>query len=94
MISKNMGSNANRGFRLLDYLYDQPIISVRMAENHLKTSYVTADKAVQQLVRLKILSLTGRQKRNRLYSYAPYIELFESSVSGHAEGAPTQTTQR
>lgn len=79
MISQNMGRNANRGFRLLDYLYGQPIINARMAEKHLNASYVTADKIVQQLTRLKILKPMSRQKRNRRYSYADYVELFESA---------------
>ena len=86
MISKNMGRNANRGFRLLDYLYDQPIVTIRMVEKHLETSYVTADKVVQQLRRLKILTPTSRQRRNRHYSYVPYIELFESSMSSKTSG--------
>jgi Fic family protein len=80
LISQNMGRNANRGFRLLDYLYGQPIINVRIAEKLLSSSYVTADKVVQQLTRLKILKAMSRQKRNRRYSYTDYIELFESAT--------------
>jgi Fic family protein len=95
LISKSMGGNAIRGLRLLDYLHDQPIVSVRMVENHLKNSYVTADKVVQQLTRLKILTPTTRRKRNRRYSYAPYIALFESSVSATGEErAQIETTKR
>jgi Fic family protein len=89
LISKKM-SDVKRGFRLLDYLYDQPIVSVRMVENHLNTSYVTADKVVRQLTGLKILTPTSRRRRNRRYSYAPYIALFQSSANAESdENAPT-----
>jgi Fic family protein len=92
LISKKMG-DANRGFRLLDYLYDQPIVSVRMVEKHLNTSYVTADKVVRQLTGLKILTPTSRRRRNRRYSYAPYIALFQSSASAESNES-AQTSER
>jgi len=67
--------------RLLDYLFEQPIVSVRMVEKKLGCAYVTAGKLVDQLVRLGLLKeITGRQ-RNRRYRYEPYLALFESSSS-------------
>ena len=92
LISEKMG-DANRGFRLLDYLYDQPIVSVRMVEKHLNTSYVTADKVVRQLTGLKILTPTSRRRRNRRYSYAPYIALFQSSANTESDES-AQTIER
>ena len=78
-INKDLGSGAAAGLRLLDYLYEQPIISVRMVESYLKSSFVTANKLVEQLVKLNILKETTGGLRNRRYSYYPYLELFESS---------------
>lgn len=79
-INKDMGSNAAGGLRLLDYLFEQPIISVRLVERHLKSSFVTANKVVEQLVKLEILNETTGRQRNRRYAYAPYLALFESSA--------------
>ena len=55
------------GLRLLDYLFEHPLISVRMAQELLKCSYVTAGNVVQEFKRLGIMEeITGRQ-RNRLF---------------------------
>jgi Fic family protein len=92
-INKDMGSNAAGGLRLLDYLFEQPIISVRLVERHLKSSFVTANKVVEQLVKLEILNETTGRQRNRRYAYAPYLALFESSAKKHVkQPSEIQTT--
>ena len=80
-INRNMGSSAGSALRLLDYLYKQPIISVRLVEQHLKSSFVTANKMVEQFIKLDILSETTGRQRDRRYAYAPYLALFESSAN-------------
>ena len=80
-INKSMGSSAGSALRLLDYLYEQPIISVRLVEKHLKSSFVTANKMVEQFIKLDILNETTGRQRNRRYAYAPYLALFESSAN-------------
>lgn len=67
---------------LFDYLYEQPIVNVRLVEKRLKSSFVTANKLVDQLVKLEILQETTGGQRNRRYSYVPYLMLFESSAMG------------
>lgn len=76
-IKKKMGSGA--GLHLLDYLYKKPMINVRMVERRLKISFVTANKLVDQLVKLEILTETTGRQRDRRYEYLPYLALFESS---------------
>ena len=80
-INKSMGSSAGSALRLLDYLYERPIISVRLVEKHLKSSFVTANKMVEQFIKLDILNETTGRQRNRRYAYAPYLALFESSAN-------------
>ena len=80
-INKSMGSSAGSALRLLDYLYEKPIISVRLVEQHLKSSFVTANKMVEQFIKLDILNETTGRQRNRRYAYAPYLALFESSAN-------------
>jgi hypothetical protein len=50
-LSQKMGGSA-AGLRLLDFLFEQPLISVRLVEQHLQCSYVTASKLVEQFVEL------------------------------------------
>jgi cell filamentation protein, protein adenylyltransferase len=78
-INRDLGSNASGAFSLLDYLYEQPIISVRLVEQHLKSSFVTANKLVEQFIKLGILNETTGRQRNRRYAYGPYLDLFETS---------------
>ena len=80
-ISKEMGSSAGPWLRLLDYLYEQPMINVRMVERHLKSTFMTASKLVDQLVQQEILRETTGGQRNRRYAYSPYLALFESSIT-------------
>ncbi|HCX30247.1 MAG TPA: cell filamentation protein Fic [Blastocatellia bacterium] len=92
-INKEMGSSAGTGLRLLDYLYEQPMINVRMVERHLQSSFVTASKLVDQLVKLEILRETTGGQRNRRYAYSPYLALFESSAKrGEESKSSVQTT--
>ena len=63
---------------LLDYLFEQPIISISMVQERLGCGYPTASKYVEQCVEEGILrEMTGYQ-RNRRYRYDPYLSLFES----------------
>jgi Fic family protein len=65
-------------FVCLEYLFEQPIITVRLAEERLNCAFVTANKVVERFVKLGLLEeMTGFQ-RNRRFRYAPYLALFES----------------
>ena len=77
-IAQKMGGSA-AGLRLLDFLFEQPLISVRLVEQHLQCSYVTASKLVEQFVELDLLRETTGWQRNRRYRYEPYLALFEPS---------------
>ena len=80
VINRSLGSPVS-GLRLLDYLYEKPIVNVRLVEKRLQSSFVTASRLVEQFVKLKILTETTGGQRNRRYSYFPYIALFESSAT-------------
>jgi Fic family protein len=92
MIMEKMGTTASNALRLLDFLFEQPIITVRVVEKHLQSSYVTASKLVDQLVELGILRETTGYQRNRRYRYEPYLSLFEPGIqlpAAEAEGGAT-----
>jgi Fic family protein len=74
-IAEKLGGSA-AGSRLLGYLFEQPLATVRMVERALDCSYATANKLVEQLVEAGTLrEMTGWQ-RNRRYQFEPYVELF------------------
>ena len=69
-------------FIFLEYLFEQPIITVRLAAQRLKCVFVTANKVIERFVKLGLLEeMTGFQ-RNRRFRYAPYLALFESARTG------------
>lgn len=72
-------NNSGYGLRLLDLLFEKPIINIPLVEEYLECSYGTANKTVKQLEKLGLIrEITGWQ-RNRLYRYEPYLTLFDSS---------------
>jgi len=71
-------SGSINALRLLDVLFEQPLINIRVVENKLNCAYVTANKLVEQFQQLGLLKeITGWQ-RNRLYRYEPYLKLFDN----------------
>ena len=84
-------SGAANALRLLDFLYDHPVLSIRMAERHLSCAYATAAKTVEDLQSLGILAeVTGRQ-RNRQYRFEPYLDLFHRQGLDEAPDDPPST---
>jgi len=85
-IGSNLGGSAN-GLRLLDYLFQHPITSIRKVESFLGCTYVTAARLVEDLGGLGLLEEITGQKRNRLYRYKPYVELFDRQALRLPEAA-------
>lgn len=77
-IAEKLEGNAF-GPPLLDMLFEQPLVTVRTAEQRLKCSYVTASKLLDKFVGLGLLKETTGHRRNRRYRYEPYLALFESA---------------
>jgi len=75
-------SGGTNALRLLDYAFEHPLLTVRMAEAHLGTAYVTAAHAVEQLVAAGILKEITGSKRNRKFRFESYVSLFESQIPG------------
>jgi Fic family protein len=75
LIIKHLGTST-MGLQLLDVLFRQPLISVRMVEEYLQCSYVTASRLIDQFVDLGLLREVTGWQRNRRYRYDPYLALF------------------
>lgn len=69
-------SNSSNGLKLLDHLFERPIVSVREAEQVMEVSYVTASNVIGTMEQAGLLREITGQKRNKIYSYDPYISLF------------------
>lgn len=80
---------------LLDYLFEQPIVSIHMVQQRLDCGFPTASKYVEQFVEDGLLRETTGFQRNRRYRFDPYLSLFESPdfAPFAPAGAPEVETQ-
>jgi Fic family protein len=82
IITEHFGRVAGNGHRLLDSLYERPIVSVQEVQNLIDKTSPTASDLVARFERHGILSEITGQSRNRRFRYDGYIRLFD-------DGEPT-----
>lgn len=68
---------STKGKILLDFLYRAPLIQIKNAEQVTGLKNPNAIALVSKFLKLGILKEITGQKRNRIFSYKDYIELFE-----------------
>jgi len=76
LITEHLARAAGNGLRLLERLYERPIVSVEHVRSITGTTYVAANQLVHKLVEHGILRESTGQKRNRRFVYEAYIRLF------------------
>jgi Fic family protein len=74
------GRAATNALRLLDVLYRRPVIDVNLVSKELELSFATANKLVEQLEALGIVVETTGRKRDRIFRFGSYLDLFERAV--------------
>lgn len=79
-ITENLGRAAGNGHRVLDCLYDRPIVEVNDIRKITGISYPAANNLVARLAELGILiEITGYARRRR-FRYEPYFRLFDDDI--------------
>ncbi len=81
-ITERMGRAAGNGHRVLERLYEQPIVSVKNVQALLGTTFAGANQVVQRLADLGILAEITGQARHRRFRYDAYVKLFEEEAQG------------
>ena len=69
-----------KGRNLLELLFRYPIISIPEAKNRLQTAFGTANRLINEFVRLGILKEITARERNRLFAYTKYLDLLRSGT--------------
>ena len=67
---------AGTAHQLHDFLFQQPVITVRLATEVLNVSQPTANSLVNAMEELGLLRETTGYKRNRIFEYHDYLALF------------------
>lgn len=75
-ITESLGRAAGNGHRILEYLYQRPIVNVSEVGQLLGVTYAAANRLISRIADLGILQEITGQKRHRVFRYAPYLDLF------------------
>ncbi|MFZ4778229.1 MAG: Fic family protein, partial [Terrimicrobiaceae bacterium] len=75
-VTSHLGRAAGNGHRVLESLYQRPILSVAEVQSLTGTTFTAANNLVSRLVKLGILQEATGYKRNRVFRYQPYIAIF------------------
>jgi Fic family protein len=87
LITENLGYSAGNGHRVLEHLYQRPIVSVSGVRDLTGTAYPAANQLVERLVKVGILAEITGQARNRRFRYDAYVRLFDEPDDGAPEAA-------
>lgn len=85
LITEELGRAAGKGHQLLEYLFENPIVSVEDVRDLVASSYPAANNLVHQFQRLGVLHEMTGQKRNRRFVYREYTALFNDEP-GETDG--------
>jgi len=75
-VTSGLGRAAGNGHRVLEHLYQRPIMSVADVQSLIGGTYTAANNIVSRLVALGILVEATGYKRNRQFRYQAYIDIF------------------
>ena len=79
-ITEHFGRAAGNGHRVLEELFDHPIMSVNDVRRLTRTTYPAANQLVQRFVDREILTEITGQARHRRFRYAAYVRLFDEEA--------------
>jgi len=77
----NLGRRAKRGSELLEHLYSSPSITVQKVTDHLGITVRPAGELVDKFVELGILEEMTGHKRNRVFQFSKYLDLFRKTAA-------------
>jgi len=75
-ITAKLGRAAGNGHRVLESLFERPILSVQDARAITGTTFPSANNLVKRMADLGILVEMTGYARNRRFRYEPYVQLF------------------
>lgn len=86
VITENFGRAAGNGHRVLEQLFDRPIVAVADVQQLTGTTYAAANALVRRMVEQGIVEEITGYARNRRFRYGAYVRLFTDEV--HTDGGP------
>lgn len=84
-ITEKLGYAAGNGHRVLETLYERPIVSAKDVKGITGTTFAAANQLVKRLENMGLLEEITGQSRHRRFRYAPYIQLFADQETAAPE---------
>jgi Mn-dependent DtxR family transcriptional regulator len=82
LIHGKFRARAGNAIRALDELFRRPIMRVNDVKELIGQSYPVANRIMRELEDLGIVTVATGRYRNRVFEYAPYIDLMEEGPPG------------
>lgn len=77
IVMERMGNRkAGNAIALLEKLYYQPVFNMEMAQEFTQLSYTNANILVKELCHIELIQEITGNKRNRTFTYDPYLSIF------------------
>jgi len=83
----------NNEFRLLDLLYQRPIVNLALVAERLEITEVTAGRVVDRFRAMGLMDETTGQRRNRIFRYTPYWNILREQEEPGEASTPLQLTE-
>jgi Fic family protein len=80
-ITEHLGRAAGNSHKVLDRLFELPILSVKNVKEITNTTFAAANQLVNRFVALGILTEATGYRRHRRFLYQPYIQLFNDDMN-------------
>ncbi len=87
VITRELGRAAGNGHRVMDQLFDHPLITVATVREWLNCTPAGANSLVGRLAKIGLLREVTGFARNRRFRFDPYLRLFEEPVGQGEQGA-------
>lgn len=84
-ITEKLGRAAANGHRIMDRLFDHPIVSVARVRQWLGVTPAAANNLVRRLADIGLLREITGYARNRRFRFDPYLKLFEDFAEERVE---------
>jgi Fic family protein len=83
-ITERLGRAAGNGHRIMENLFDHPIVTVATVRKWLDVTPAGANQLVNRLVEVGVLREITGYARNRRFRFDPYLRLFEEPEEARA----------
>ncbi len=84
-VAATFGRSAGNGLRLLEYLYRSPVLSVNQVCRFTGIRFRSANLLIARFVEEGLLEEITGNKRNRLFQYRPYTDIFAGDGADPSE---------